>query len=84
MRDYNFLVEGLEKTDIARRKMRVFENYCDNTRFKLMKANCWRVARMELQMAPSIITRHRDNLSFFFTQTGEFFWMVELLFQTPA
>ena len=49
-------------------------------RFKIMKVNARKLHNINLQHAPAIIERHRENISFYFVKTKTFYWVVEVLF----
>ncbi len=45
-----------------------------------MRINAKRLYNINIYNAPSIIERHRENISFYFVKTKTFYWVVELLF----
>ena len=45
-------------------------------RFKIMRMNAKKNYNITLLNAPTIIERHRENISFFFVKTKTFYWVV--------
>lgn len=49
-------------------------------RFKIMRINAKKLYNIDLLHAPSIIERHRENISFYFVKTKTFYWVAEILY----
>ena len=52
-------------------------------RFKILKQNCER-RDIELTYAPVLLSRHRSNISFFYTKDKTLFWMIEFFYVTKS
>lgn len=45
-----------------------------------MRINAKKLYNINIYNAPSIIERHRENISFYFVKTKTFYWVIELLY----
>ena len=45
-----------------------------------MKIKAKKLYNVNIYNAPSIIERHRENISFYFVKTKTFYWVIELLY----
>ena len=51
-----------------------------NMRAKLLKENAYKLHNIKLSILPFIYSRHRNNLSFYFTKDKHIYWSIELHF----
>ena len=80
-KDYGYLKDMMEGTDKVKKCLTgVTNSSLEPKRFKILRNSAKRNHNVEIVHAPSIIERHRQNISFFFVKTKEIFWVVELLF----
>jgi len=52
-------------------------------RFKILKQNCEK-RDIELTYAPVLLSRHRSNISFFYTKDKTLFWIIEFFYVTKS
>lgn len=75
------MMDGVDK---VRKTLTGTEGQSEQGRFKLLQRFARQQYNCEMKMAPSIIERHRENISFYFVMSKEIFWMVEFLWYTPT
>jgi hypothetical protein len=82
-KDMFFLDEMLIGQERVKKKISVLGKAKNNLRFKLLRVFSKRKCHVNLQYAPSILKRHRENLSFYHTKTKTLYWSVEFKFLMP-
>lgn len=73
--DYKFLLSMMDNVDKVRKSLTGVASSSEQMRSKLLKRNAKVLYDIELKVAPNIIERHRENISFFFLPTQEIFWV---------
>ena len=49
----------------------------DALRYKLLKSNARRLLEVDLRLAPKVMKKHRDNISFYSVKEKLVYWCVE-------
>lgn len=82
VKDYNYLNKILCGTEKIRKNLNILNkkgNGSEALRFKLLRVFAKKLNNIKLEVMPFIMTRHRENLSFFYTKMKKVFWTVEIL-----
>jgi hypothetical protein len=56
----------------------------EQMRFKLLKRHAKLSYNTDVKLAPNVIERHRENISFYFVPTKEIYWVFELIYITDC
>lgn len=76
--DYKFLLRMMDGVDKVKKTLTGISSPPEQMRFKLLKRHAKLHYDCDVKIAPNVIERHRENISFYFVQTKEIFWMFEL------
>jgi hypothetical protein len=83
LRDFNFLSEIMMSSDNTRKRLSLLDGnlqkHKEMMRFKILAVNC-KKRGIELDFAPVFMTRHRNNISFYYTKEKKIFWVLEIVF----
>ena len=82
VKDYNYLNKILSGSEKIRKNLNILNkkgNGSEALRFKLLRVFAKKLNNIKLEVMPFIMTRHRENLSFFYTKMKKIFWTVEIL-----
>lgn len=80
-KDYIFVKEMLSNADKVKRTLTGVDSLSQEPkRFKIMRINAKKLYNITILNAPSIIERHRENISFYFVKTKTFYWIIEVLY----
>lgn len=75
-KDYRFVKEMLANADKVKRTLTGVDSFGQEPkRFKIMRINAKKQYNINLNHAPAIIERHRENISFYFVKTKTFYWV---------
>jgi hypothetical protein len=77
-KDFNFLDETMKETEIIKKKLQFVTQSPDLLRMKLIKIHSKKKFSLNLNFAPAIMTRHRQNMSFFYMKTKSLFFTIEI------
>ena len=87
LRDFNFLSGLLERYDRSRKKLTLVEASLNKqqemVRYKILADNAKRKG-VVVKFAPTLIERHRDNISFYFTKDKALYWIFEVVLLLPG
>ena len=78
-KDINFLATMIENTESIKKKLSILKRGSEQMRFKLLKIYAKKLHNINIKYAPSIMTRHRENLSFYHTKSRKIFWTLEFV-----
>lgn len=67
--DYKFLLNMMDNVDKVKKTLTGVITSPEQMRFKLLKRNAKVLYNIDIKLAPNIIERHRENISFFFLPT---------------
>ncbi len=81
-KDLTYLNDMLQESEKTKKKLSVLRNQ-EQLRFKLLKIYSQKLHDIRLKVAPQIMSKHRENLSFYHTKTKKIFWTVGLIFFVP-
>lgn len=83
LRDFKFISDLMVKSDQTRKRLSLLGNnvqkHKEMMRFKILRNNAEKKG-IEIEFAPIFMTRHRNNISFYFTKTKTFFWVFQICY----
>jgi hypothetical protein len=82
-KDLNYLSDMLQESEKTKKKLSTLKNQ-EQLRFKLLKIYAYKLNEIKLKIAPQIMTRHRENLSFYHTKSKRIYWTIGMSFFVPS
>lgn len=82
-KDFDYLSDMLNCSNKVKKKLSILEENLSKQkelmRYKILRMNA-KKRNVNITFAPSIISRHRENISFYFTKEKIIYWVFEQLF----
>ena len=82
LRDFDYISEIMIKSDKTRKRLFLLDSnlqkHKEMMRFKILSLNA-KKRKVNLKYSPVFMTRHRENISFYFTKEKRFYWIVEFV-----
>lgn len=82
-KDLTYLHDMLQESEKTKKKLSTLKTQ-EQLRFKLLKIYSQKLHDIKLKIAPQIMSKHRENLSFYHTKTKKIFWTIGLVFYVPS
>ncbi|KAL4512002.1 hypothetical protein ABPG72_012847 [Tetrahymena utriculariae] len=77
-KDYQYLKQTLEGTEYIRKKLSFVNHNPELLRLKLLKIYARKKHKIDLVFAPTIMKRHRENISFYYMKNKLIYWLLEV------
>ncbi|KAL4501362.1 hypothetical protein ABPG73_014100 [Tetrahymena malaccensis] len=77
-KDYQYLKQTLEGTEYIRKKLSFVNHNPELLRLKLLKIYARKKHKIDLVFAPTIMKRHRENISFYYMKNKLIYWFLEV------
>jgi len=79
-KDIMYLNEMMRGSEHIKKKLTTLKKTQEQLRFKLLKIYAKKFHNVKIKLAPTIMTKHRENLSFYHTKSKKIYWSIELRF----
>lgn len=79
-KDINYLSEMLQRTENSKKRLNVINKNWEILRYKLLKVYAQKNAGVIFRSAPPVMSRHRENISFWHSKSKTLYWTCEFSF----
>jgi len=79
-KDIQYLSEMMRGSENIKKKLSTLKKTQEQLRFKLLKIYAKKFHNVKIKLAPTIMTKHRENLSFYHTKSKNIYWSIGLRF----